>query len=225
MRKIKFGFGCIGACLLAAWPPRASAQALENASGRSWFNFYQVYTLPTAALEKNGQVGSEVSVPPVKGKAAPKEGGFNLLNVAPGETKPQTGDVPVLTVELDKIYNKHLKSSLRLSLSGETVYVSGTFDREQNAFVTVWPAGAERAQIFNMAGLLDKAEKVEVGGVSYSLYLEANAIKPLRSRITFENEADEDDLESIRIGSTLERNCGGRPAGPVFGPGLQPLLF
>ena len=81
--------------------------------------------------------------------------------------------------------------------------ISGTFDRKSNAYLSVWAAGEKTPKFYDLKSLLDAPATIEIGAATYSIYLAANPVKPLKSQIILENEADEDDFVSIRVGKLL----------------------
>jgi len=110
----------------------------------------------------------------------------------------QVGDIDLAT-----LLNKQLKSPLKYSLGGKDVWVSGAFDRQQNAYVSILVDGAE-VRFFNVKGLLDKEEEIVSGAGKYKLYLAPNVINQMKSEIILENAADEDDKVRITLKKMLE---------------------
>jgi hypothetical protein len=117
---------------------------------------------------------------------------------APVGAAGQVGDLDLAT-----LLNKQLKSPLKYSLGGKDVWVSGAFDRQQNAYVSILVDGSD-AVFFNVKGLLDKEESVKAGTNAYKLYLAPNVINQMKSEIILENVADEDDKTRITLKKMLE---------------------
>lgn len=123
-----------------------------------------------------------------------------------GAAGAQTGDI-----DLASLLNKQLKSPLKYSLGGKDVWVSGAFDRQQNAYVSILVDGQDPL-FFNVKGLLDKEENVSAGANKYKLYLAPNVINQMKSEIILENAADEDDKVRITLKKMLEAvGAGGAP--------------
>jgi len=126
---------------------------------------------------------------------------LSVLAQLGGEAAPsaaaQVGDI-----DLASLLNKQLKSPLKYSLGGKDVWVSGAFDRQQNAYVSILVDGAE-ARFFNVRGLLDKEEQIVSGTAKYTLRLSPNVINQMKSEIILENAADEDDMVRITLKKML----------------------
>lgn len=176
-------------------PAAAAAQTFEGTAAAARGSYFAAAALPAAAFrnaEFKGIQGVPLQKPPFQAVSATQEGTRVLPMSAAAE------------VDLGTLLNAHLKSQLTVTLGGKPAFIGGVFDRQQNAFLTVWLDGAPAPLVFNIKGLLDKAGSVSAGAASYSLYLEANPLQPLKSKITFENKADEDDTQSVRLGKLLE---------------------
>lgn len=173
----------------------SAAPTLEGSAAAARSSYFAASALPASALrtaEFKGLPGVPLQKPPFEAVSAAREGTRMLPLSAAAE------------VDLGSLLNAHLKSQLTVTLGGKAAYIGGVFDRQQNAFLTVWLDGAAAPLVFNIKGLLDKAGSVSAGSASYSLYLEANPLQPLKSKITFENKANEDDVQSVRLGKLLE---------------------
>lgn len=115
-----------------------------------------------------------------------------------GAAGAQVGDI-----DLASLLNKQLKSPLKYSMGGKDVWVSGAFDRSQNAYVSILVDGQEPL-FFNVKGLLDKEENVTAGTNKYKLYLSPNVINQMKSEIVLENAADEDDKVRVTLKKMLD---------------------
>ena len=141
-----------------------------------------------------------------KAQIASSPSWFSLAVLAQlGAAEPQAAGAgtQVGDVDLGTLLNKQLKSPLKYSLGGKDVWVSGAFDRQQNAYVSILVDGAE-ARFFNVKGLLDKEEEIVSGPVKYKLYLAPNVINQMKSEIILENAANEDDKVRITLKKMLE---------------------
>lgn len=129
-----------------------------------------------------------------------------LGNEQAAGTAAQVGDLDLAT-----LLNRQLKSPLKYNLGGKDVWISGAFDRSQNAYVSILVDGSD-AVFFNVKGLLDKEEAVTAGTKKYKLYLAPNVINQMKSEIILENAADEDDKVRITLKKMLEGvGAGGAP--------------
>ncbi|UPT73428.1 MAG: hypothetical protein M0D55_16385 [Elusimicrobiota bacterium] len=157
----------------------AFAQPLPQPAGKNWRTY-----LPVA------QAGAQMSWFSLSVLA-------QLGAEAPGASA-QVGDLDLAT-----LLNKQLKSPLKYSLGGKDVWVSGAFDRSENAYVSILVDGSEPV-FFNVKGLLDKEESVRAGANTYKLYLAPNVINQMKSEIILENAADEDDKTRITLKKMLD---------------------
>lgn len=128
----------------------------------------------------------------------------------------RAGASEVASIDLASLLNKQLKSPLKYSMGGKDVWVSGAFDRSQNAYVSILVDGSE-AVFFNVKGLLDKEESVTAGTAKYKLYLAPNVINQMKSEIILENAANEDDKVRITLKKMLEGVGAGGASATVGG--------
>jgi hypothetical protein len=128
---------------------------------------------------------------------------FSLSVLAQLGGEPAAAGAQVGDIELSTLLNKQLKGPLKYSLGGKDVWVSGAFDRQQNAYVSILVDGSD-AVFFNVKGLLDKEETVSAGANKYTLRLSPNVINQMKSEIILENKANEDDMVRITLKKMLE---------------------
>ncbi len=105
-------------------------------------------------------------------------------------------------VDLSALHNRHLKTSLKYSLGGKDVWISGAFDSSQNAYVSVLIDGQE-ARFFNVKGLLSKSETLDIGAGKYRLSLSPDLENQLESEIVLTNTANRKDQQRITIREML----------------------
>jgi hypothetical protein len=185
---------------LAAAPSRALAgsESLALGAERAFMNAgFAPLTMPSPA---------KWTVQMPKAQLASSPSWFSLAVLAQlGADEPQAAGAgtQVGDIDLATLLNKQLKSPLKYSLGGKDVWVSGAFDRQQNAYVSILVDGAE-ARFFNVKGLLDKEEELASGTAKYKLYLAPNVINQMKSEIILENAANEDDKVRISLKKMLE---------------------
>lgn len=109
---------------------------------------------------------------------------------------------PVAQFDLAGLLNKHLKTTLTFNLGGKDLWISGAFDRDQNAFVSILVDGQEPL-FFNVRALLDKEETLVIGSATYKLSLSPNIINQMESEIVLKNVANRKDRESVTIKEML----------------------
>ncbi|MEQ1917985.1 MAG: hypothetical protein ABL955_02210 [Elusimicrobiota bacterium] len=188
------------ALALAAAPSRAFAgsEALSLGADKAFMNaaFSMPLPMPTAAAKMTIQMPMAQLLPSINW--------FSLAVLAQlgGETV-QSAAAQVGDIDLASLLNKQLKSPLKYSLGGKDVWVSGAFDRQQNAYVSILVDGSEPV-FFNVKGLLDKEEQVVTGTAKYKVRLSPNVINQMKSEIILENLANEDDMVRITLKKMLE---------------------
>lgn len=176
----------------------AGSEALALGADRAFAHaaFFQAVPKPNAAKWT-------VQMPSPMAQALPSMNWFSLSVLAQLGGEPVGAAAQVGDIELAALLNKQLKSPLKYSLGGKDVWVSGAFDRQQNAYVSILVDGAE-ARFFNVRGLLDKEEQIAAGSAKYTLRLSPNVINQMKSEIILENVADEDDMVRITLKKMLE---------------------
>jgi len=146
---------------------------------------------------------------------------FSLAVLAQLGVEPSLGTgAQVGDIDLATLLNKQLKGPLKYSLGGKDVWVSGAFDRQQNAYVSILVDGSEPL-FFNVKGLLDKEETVASGANKYTLRLSPNVINQMKSEIILENKANEDDMVRITLKKMLEGVGATGAAVTVSGQGYK----
>lgn len=188
------------ALALAAAPSRAFAgsEALAHGADLAFMNAAFSSPLPAPSAAR-----WTVQMPRPTAQIMPSMSWFSLtvLSQLGGEPVGAAGQVG--DIDLASLLNKQLKGPLKYSLGGKEVWVSGAFDRQQNAYVSILVDGSE-AVFFNVKGLLDKEETVSAGTNKYTLRLSPNVINQMKSEIILENKADEDDMVRITLKKMLE---------------------
>lgn len=117
----------------------------------------------------------------------------------------------VAAVDLAPILNQHLKTSLRFTLGGRTVWFSGAFDRQQNPFVSVLIDGY-RPMYFNVKALLDQDQRIAIGSSNYTLSLSANIFHKMKSKINLVNDDNSRDAARFSVQDMLDAvDAAGRP--------------
>lgn len=188
------------ALALAAGPSKAFAgsEALARGADMAFMNAAFSAPLPAPSAAR-----WTVQMPRPAAQLMPSANWFSLSVLAQLGGEPVAAAAPVGDIDLASLLNKQLKSPLKYSLGGKDVWVSGAFDRQQNAYVSILVDGAE-ARFFNVRGLLDKEETVSAGANKYTLRLSPNIINQMRSEIILENAADEDDMVRITLKKMLD---------------------
>lgn len=198
MIDVKTVFAVALALAIAPSSARAGSEALAHGADRAFVAaFSQPLSMPDPAKWT-------VQMPrPTAQIAMPSANWFSLAVLAQLGSQQIAAAAPATELDLASLLNKQLKSPLKYSLGGKDVWVSGAFDRQQNAYVSILVDGAE-ARFFNVRGLLDKEEDVAAGSARYKLYLSPNVINQMKSEIILENAADEDDKVRISLKKMLQ---------------------
>lgn len=190
------------AIVLALAPSRALAgsEALAAGADRAFMNaaFAAPLPAPSKALWT-------MQMPRPTAQLMPSMSWFSLsvLSQLGGVSTIGAAGAQVGDIDLASLLNKQLKGPLKYNLGGKEVWVSGAFDRQQNAYVSILVDGSE-ARFFNVKGLLDKEQEVVSGTNKYTLRLSPNVINQMKSEIILENKANEDDMVRITLKKMLE---------------------
>ena len=182
----------------AAVPARAGLEAASAAADHAFFQ--AAFSAPLPALNPAVRARRPGFPAPM---AAVSESPVRQHEVVLVSDAPQGSAAEAASIDLAALLNRQLKSSLRYDLGGKSVWISGAFDRSQNAYVSILVDGSE-AKFFNVKGLLDKEAPVEAGANKYKLYLAPNVINQMKSEIVLENAADEDDKVRVTLKKMLD---------------------
>lgn len=105
-------------------------------------------------------------------------------------------------VTLAPLLNRHLKTTLTFSMGGKTVWISGSFDRAQKAYVSVLEDG-KTARFFNVEELLTHPQLLDVGSAKVKLSLSPDLSDQLDSEIVLTNTANRRDQQRITLRDML----------------------
>lgn len=109
---------------------------------------------------------------------------------------------PSRDFDLAAIKNKHIKTTLQYTMGGKAVWVSGGFDREQKAFVSVLEDG-KAARFFNVEEIFGKPPVLDIGTAKYKLSLSPDMSDQLESEIVLTNVANRKDRTPITLREML----------------------
>ena len=109
---------------------------------------------------------------------------------------------PIKELDLAGIKNKHIKTTLQYTLGGKQVWVSGGFDRDQKAFVSVLEEG-KAARFFNVEEIFNKPPVLDIGNAKYKLSLSPDMTDQLESEIVLTNTANRKDRTPITLREML----------------------
>lgn len=112
----------------------------------------------------------------------------------------------VADIDLAKIFNGHWVTTGRtvVEIAGKTVIISGSFDREQNAYISILIQGQKTPIFFDLASLALKGPgSFNIGNAGFTVYVAANAARPLKSRVVIEDE-EEEEVAVVKVGHLLD---------------------
>lgn len=199
------------ACLAAALVVPASAQNFSEALAVSASARFEAFAAPGGAgsFRPTFPAGAQRpadAVPPGFG-----DGVLNSAEVLKAVSLRAATSKPVASFELEGLLNRHLKTSLRYSLSGRTVWFSGAFDAQQNPFVSVLIDGSQ-PRYFNVRSLLNNEQHLPVGGANYTLSLSPNIFHKIKSTINLKNDANSREAARFSIQEMLDAvSAAGQP--------------
>jgi hypothetical protein len=193
----------------------AGSEAVALGADQAFMNAAFFQSLPKPAAGK-----WTVQMPTAQ--IMPSMNWFSLTVLAQLGGVPAGAGAQVGDIDLAALLNKQLKSPLKYTLGGKEVWVSGAFDRQQNAYVSILVNGSDPL-FFNVKGLLDKEETVSAGTAQYTLRLSPNVINQMKSEIVLENKSNEDDVVRITLKKMLD--AVGASGAPVAVAGQNYKVF
>jgi len=110
---------------------------------------------------------------------------------------------PAANLDLAALLGRHLKTNLRYALSGRTVWFSGAFDRAQKPYVSVLVDGAA-PRYFDVKALLDREQRLSVGGAAYTLSLSPNIFHRMKSTINLKNDSNAREAARFTVQDMLD---------------------
>lgn len=193
-----------GICLAVCRPVWA-APSSESISARAGAIFMETACGENPRFVQGGQQGEEAAGRPVNGAGNAElnpidrflMGHTNVL-LQQGQTAPAASGAAVKEMDLAPLLNRHLKTSLKYSLGGKDVWISGAFDRSQNAYISVLEDGKE-ARFFNVKDLLTNPQVLEIGTGKYKLSLSPDLSDQLESEVVLTNMADKKDKQRVTL--------------------------
>jgi hypothetical protein len=190
------------AVALALSPARAFAGLEALSAGADGAFARAAFSQPFPKLRASG---GTLPITLVSTTLLPSMSWFRLSVLARvgGEQVGAAAATEVASLDLGALLNRQLKTQLKYSLGGKDVWVSGAFDRAQNAYVSILVDGPE-AVFYNVKGLLDKEETVSAGTNKYTLRLSPNVVNQMKSEIVLENKDNEDDVVRITLKKMLD---------------------
>ena len=176
-----------------AAPARAGFETLELESRAA---FFQAAGSPSAAVSGFQQAVFTVPLP------AMVRGSDGLSSVTPVAfgVAPAVGTSQ--DVALDALLNRHLKTSLKFSMGGANVWVSGGFNRAQKPAVAITEDG-KPTRFFDVEALLDSPEILDVGSAKVQLSLSPSMTDLLGSKIVLTNVANKAEQKKITLREML----------------------
>lgn len=171
----------------------AAAPSPEGASSAAQAAFEQAVLSPLPRMPKRVVSASFPQLP-----AAPAAFRPVVFSQA-GSAGPGT---LVRELDLAGLLNRQLKTSLTFTLGGKTVWLSGAFDRTQDAYVSILVDG-QAPQFFNVKDLLTDPKSLAIGTAKYRLSLSPDLVDQLESEIVLTNEANRRDKQRVALEDML----------------------
>lgn len=144
------------------------------------------------------------------------------VHVPNKEVKARGRQTPIKEIDMAGLLNRHLKGDLTNVLGGKNVWMSGVFDREQAAYVSVLEEG-KPARFYNVEKLLNKAEELPIGLARFRLSLSPDLSDNLESEIVLTNLADRKNKWRVTLREMLD--AVGAAGEPVKAHGLDYRAF
>jgi hypothetical protein len=140
--------------------------------------------------------------------------GASMLHMAAlgAQGQVSSAKAPSQEVDLKTLLNRHLKTSLTFQMGGKTVWVSGSFDRAQKAYVSILEEG-KAARFYNVESLLTSPGMLDIGSIKVKLSLSPDLSDQLESEIVLTNTANRKDQQRITLRDMLAAvSAAGEPA-------------
>ena len=119
-----------------------------------------------------------------------------LAQVGPG------GKTASKEITLAPLLNRHFKTTLTFQMGGKDVWISGSFDRGQKAYVSVLEDG-KAARFYNVEELLTHPGQLDIGSAKVKLSLSPDLTDQLESEIVLTNTANRKDQQRITLRDML----------------------
>lgn len=181
--------------------PATAAPGLEGARSHSAAAFAQAQFAPALRFAP-GVVAEAVPGAAVAGETPFEDYLKEHTKVFQGGESRQAKGAPVKEMALASLKNRHLKTSLTYTLGGKPVWISGAFDRNQKAFVSVLEEG-KAPRFFNVEEVLTKPVYMDIGTGKYKLSLSPDLSDQLESEIVLTNAANKKDQQRITLREML----------------------
>lgn len=123
-------------------------------------------------------------------------------NLASETPAPAASTALAADLDLKVLLNHQLKTRLRYSMGGKTVWCGGVFDRQQNAYLSVLVDG-EAARYYDIKDIYKHEKTLKIGNQTYRLWLSANIFNRIKSSIVFTNIDDENDETRFTLKTML----------------------
>lgn len=140
-----------------------------------------------------------------------------------GPTGGAVGRV-IKTIDLVPALNRHLKTSLNYTMGGRQVWVSGAFDRDRNAYVSILIEG-QAAKFFEVKGLLTNPQLLDIGTAKFKLSLSPDLVNQMDSEIVLTNAANRKDQQRITLTEMLDAVAAAGENVPATGQSYQLFYY
>ncbi len=192
--RLAAALACIASAAVAA-----RAQGGEALSAGAGQIFWETTVLTAPRFERApGVLRATFPTPDVGQMVKDHLVEVRLVNV--GATRVAAG--PAQTINIGPLLNRHFKTDLNFTLGGASLWVSGTFDRAQKAYVSILVDG-QAARMFNVEDLVKKPEILDIGSGKYQLKVAPDLSDLLDSEIALINTTNRKDAQRVTLRDML----------------------
>lgn len=160
-------------------PSLAAPAALDVARALAPAGFEAAGVASAAGSADLGGFSETATLGPVRVRS------YSAANAAPAAAAAAAAG----EVDLAALLNKHLKTALTRVLAGKQVWLSGCFDRQQKAFVSLLEDG-KAARFYDVEKLLTPVKDIEIGTGKFRLKIAPDLGNQMDSEIILTNQAD-----------------------------------
>lgn len=186
-------------CMIAAAAGAAGAQGSEALSIGANQIFWETTVLTAPRFTKAPQVVRTGFPTPDLGDIV-RNRIAQVRLVSASQTRAASG--PAQSIRIAPLLNRHFKTNLSFTLGGANVWISGTFDRAQKAYVSVLEDGKE-ARLYNVEDLVKTPQTLDIGSGKYQLKVFPDLSDLLDSEIALVNTTNRKDQQRVTLRDML----------------------
>ena len=209
------------AALLVGASAAARAQGFEAASAGAQQAFYETQVLAAPRfVQAPRAIETGFPTPDLGNIVRDRIAQVRLISAV--DTRAAAG--PAQRIDLTTLLNRHFKTDQVFTLSGVQVWVSGTFDRAQKAYVSVLIDG-KADQLYNVEDLVKTPQTLQIGSATYQLKVFPDLSDLLDSEIALVNKANRKDEQRLTLRDMLTSVAAAGQSATVSGDAYKVFYY